>query len=123
MTLPKYEASRNKIYYRYKYRSKQRGIEFTLSKEQFIRVCQNSCHYCGASPTADDSDHNRLNGKWKHNGLDRIDNTKGYLLSNIQACCFSCNKLKSNRDEKDFLSKIAQISIHLGLVGIMDETD
>jgi hypothetical protein len=29
-------------------------------------------------------------------GIDRVDNTRGYALDNIQLCCFACNKAKGN---------------------------
>jgi len=122
MTLPKYEASRNSVYRKYKNRAKIKGYTFDITKEDFTRICENDCHYCGAERVISHS-HKKLNGLWKRNGLDRIDNSKGYLLSNVQACCYRCNRLKSNKDEKEFLSQITRISLHLGLVSIMEDND
>lgn len=122
MALPKYEASRNRVYYKYKIRSVGRGIPFDLSVEQFTTISERRCHYCGAKPSPSKSKtHQNLNGNWLCNGLDRIDNSKGYLLSNVQACCFPCNQLKSSRDENEFLSQITAIAMHLGLACLKDE--
>ena len=110
MTLPKYEASFRRIYRRYRNQSKKRSLDFTLTPEYFRQQCERPCTYCLAPPDNQMKCHERLNGVWKYNGLDRIDNNKGYIEGNVQPCCFMCNKLKSTLDEREFIQHISKIA-------------
>ena len=102
MTLPHGMASLNKRLGKCKRGAKDRGLEFTLTKEQFKAQCEMNCVYCEHEPDNNDLDHSRnLNGAWLHNGLDRIDSNKGYTIDNVQPCCFTCNRLKSDMTEEE----------------------
>ncbi len=58
--------------------AKRRGVEWTLTLEQYVALRQNACHYCGFPlPEA--------------GGLDRIEGEKGYVLGNVIPCCTQCN--------------------------------
>lgn len=108
--LPKYEASFNKIYYYYRKNAKRDGRPFLLTKHEFRQMCERPCTYCNAPPSPPKgTTHARFNGQWKYNGLDRIDSSKGYTMSNVQPCCGLCNQLKSNLDEEVFLQHIKRI--------------
>ena len=110
MALPKYEASFRRVYGKYKSRAKHKGIAFDLDKPMFRHLCEQDCVYCGAIPTPPSPiEHAKFNGIWECNGLDRIDNTRGYVSGNVQPCCTLCNQLKSNLKEKDFLEHIQSI--------------
>jgi hypothetical protein len=41
-----------------------------------------------------------------YNGIDRIDNTKGYTSGNCLACCIRCNKLKGKLS-------LAELEVHI----------
>lgn len=110
MTLPKYEASFRRIYKKYRYRATTKSIDFNLTPEYFRQQCERPCTYCLAPPTNDSEFHNKFNGKWKYNGLDRIDSKQGYVEGNVQPCCFMCNRLKSDMDEGDFIAHIRKIA-------------
>jgi organic radical activating enzyme len=71
-----------------------RGILFTLSEADFERLIIQSCIYCGFHSAS------RLNG------IDRIDNNKGYLLSNCIPCCKMCNVIKNMQHPLEFLDKV-----------------
>ena len=43
------------------------------------------------------------------NGIDRMDNTKGYTLENINACCCECNLIKKNYIYEDIINKFLLI--------------
>jgi hypothetical protein len=58
-----------------------------LSKKDFSDLTQKECHYCG---------------KEGPNGIDRIDNTTGYVLSNCVPCCKHCNYVKGDLSKEDF---------------------
>lgn len=108
--LPKYEASFNRVYTKYKHAAKKKDRQFLLTRHEFRDMCERPCTYCNAPPTpADDINHMKLNGQWAYNGLDRIDSSKGYTMSNVQPCCGLCNRLKSDIDEEVFLNHIKKI--------------
>lgn len=66
----------------YKANAKKRGILVELSFEQFEALIEQPCHYCGSGPAS--------------HGIDRIDNTKGYIQGNVASCCATCNGMKSD---------------------------
>jgi 5-methylcytosine-specific restriction endonuclease McrA len=49
------------------------------------------------------------NGDCHYSGIDRKDSSKGYILSNVVSCCFTCNKAKGTMSEKEFLEWIDRI--------------
>lgn len=115
MSLPKYEASFRRVFRKYKYGAMKRKIDFDLDSNTFRVLAEKNCVYCGAKPTPPNNKaHDKLNGAWEYNGLDRIDNNKGYIKGNVQPCCTKCNKLKSNLEEKDFLDHIQTIVSYRG---------
>lgn len=75
----------------YKYKAERDGLYFQLSPEEFSDLTGKVCNYCGDYPK------NICKGyrdSYVYNGLDRVDNTQGYLLSNVVPCCEICNKAK-----------------------------
>lgn len=105
-------------------------LEFSLTKKQFETLIFENCYYCGGGLS------NCISIKYKtgdsfgfiYNGVDRVDNTKGYSLSNSITCCKWCNQAKSDRSvsefvewgktfvdyqhNKDTLSKLSKIPLH-----------
>ncbi len=79
----------------YKSGAKQRGLEFSLTKEQFESYWKKPCFYCG--------------DKIETIGLDRIDNSKGYTLDNIVPCCKTCNNMKKDLSQEEFISQCKKI--------------
>ena len=73
-------------YSRLKYQAKRRGLEFSLTREDFSDIRDGAaCHYCGGSlPNFGYA-------------LDRKDNSRGYTRENVVPCCEICNTVKSNR--------------------------
>jgi len=43
-------------------------------------------------------------------GIDRIDNSKGYIEGNMVPCCKICNWMKSDKSSIDFIQKCKDIS-------------
>ena len=77
---------------RYKFKAylsalQKRKLTWNLSTEQVKVLFDSDCHYCGV-PAADSP---------SGNGIDRIDNTKGYEPDNCVPCCIECNRVKLNR--------------------------
>lgn len=86
-----YDADFNRYFRNLKRGAANREYEFSLTREQVYPLIQQDCTYCGVSPI-------------KRNGLDRVDNEKGYTLDNIVPCCEDCNRAKLTRTAEEFLS-------------------
>mgnify|MGYP001595998668 CR=1 FL=1 len=83
------------MFYLYKGSAKNRRIVFDISEEFFKEMIQKDCVYCGH--------------KSERNGLDRIDNKKGYVEDNLSPCCFRCNQMKGKLTVDEFLNHIMEI--------------
>lgn len=106
--LPKGEANLNNMIRAYKAGAKKRNLVFELTREQFAELTKQKCFYCGVKP------HNIINypqsnGEYIYNGIDRIDNTKGYIIDNCVTCCFACNQWKQAYTQQEFLMRIKLI--------------
>lgn len=78
-------SSTDSLFKAYQYRVKHgspktRGLTFELSFEQFAELVNSKCHYCGKEP---------------RNGVDRVDNTRGYVTDNVVPACLPCNVRKA----------------------------
>jgi len=89
----------------YKSRAKGRELEFTLSKELFNKTTNEDCYLCG-------KESNIIH----KNGLDRFDNSKGYIETNIKSCCGNCNFIKKDYDYDVFKDKCKLIYCNKGHV-------
>jgi|688.fasta_scaffold848642_1 hypothetical protein len=80
----------------YKRGALRRGYSFNITIEQFNTFWDTSCHYC--------------NEPIKGIGIDRIDNTIGYVHDNLISCCTLCNFMKHNTNYKEFIDRCIKIS-------------
>jgi len=98
------EASLKWIFQSYKRNAKNRNIPFSLNIEEFRRITSQLCFYCGTPPSNQIKDHiKRLNGVYTFNGIDRIDNSQGYVINNVVPCCKTCNYAKRKMSVEEFL--------------------
>lgn len=76
--------------------AQKRNLVWNLSDEQAKELMDANCYYCGAIPANGNSErcHNIFNGVYLYNGIDRIDNTQGYVKNNVVSCCKTCNYAK-----------------------------
>lgn len=102
------ESSFNTVYYRYKYQAKRKNREFSLTKEEFKKLTQGLCDYCGQHPITSFKGH-RSNGEYIYNGIDRIDSNLGYTYSNSKTCCEKCNRMKLDLSLQEFRDQIRNI--------------
>lgn len=96
---PKRNGNNNKMYVTskfsiYKSGAFARNYEFKLTIHQFNDIISKDCFYCG--------DSNKI-------GIDRVDNTIGYIYENCVPCCEICNRMKLNYTKELFLSHIEKI--------------
>ena len=90
------ENSLNGRYRSYKRNAKQRNIEFNISKEDFAKLVSDKCRYCGEYGNP-------------YNGVDRVDNAKGYTASNCVPCCEWCNKIKMTHTMEEMVDHIKKM--------------
>ena len=73
----------------YKLAAVKRGYAFKLKQAEFISLLHKPCHYCNNIAT----------------GLDRVNNKKGYLSSNVVPCCKLCNFMKGKMEQEEFIKQ------------------
>jgi hypothetical protein len=83
----------------YRTNAKKRGLDFLLSKDEFLRIIKMDCFYCGLPPMP-------------MNGVDRKDNSYGYIEGNCVPCCARCNVMKMDSSVEDFLRHCIEIVHH-----------
>lgn len=93
---------------RYRRSAKERGVQFLLTISQFFEITQRNCHYCNCLPVARHDDGRDFNA----NGIDQVTAGKGYTLSNIVACCPTCNYAKGDMTELEFLAWVKRVYNH-----------
>ena len=94
------------VFLTYKYNAKVRGIGFQLLEEKVTDLIHGSCHYCGFALPILRPDLQ----KFACNGIDRINNTQGYVEGNVVTCCKICNHAKAALSETDFLDWAARLA-------------
>jgi len=101
IVLPTSNTIFNRLFREYKTSAKNRNFEFKLTKKEVINLLLGDCVYCGSEPY---NTKTIANGKIcvNVNGIDRVDNKKGYILENCFSCCKRCNYMKHNYTVKEF---------------------
>ena len=107
-SLPKGVAYFNALVSMMKGNAKTRSLEWQLTREQVRHLTKRSCHYCGAEPSQVLSSR-KYSGTYAYNGLDRVDNDKGYTIDNVVPCCFVCNRAKGNLTTGEFYAWIERV--------------
>ena len=79
-----------------KSKAKTRNLEFSLTYQEFLMFDGKPCYYCDSPKVSI--------------GLDRTDNTKGYTLSNVVACCKQCNIMKQFFSKQAFIERCQLVS-------------
>lgn len=117
-------ASYNKKFRQCKENAIRRQIKFELSFEQWKELVCKNCLYCGIEPSLwnmyMDKDGQKRSGSVTKdgaikaniyiNGVDRADNSVGYVLGNCVPCCRTCNVMKMTLSQKQFLEHIRKIA-------------
>jgi len=105
--LAKQDGGYRSIFSSYRQNAKARKLSFNVDFDYALNIIKSNCHYCGIEPS---NTYMKSYYNVKYNGIDRVDNTKGYENNNIVACCKMCNIAKNNNSEQDFLNWITRIS-------------
>lgn len=98
------------LYRVYERSAAARNLKFSITFKDAVLLFKQPCYYCNVSPfriwksKVKDGQANEV-----YNGIDRIDNTKGYIKNNVVPSCTYCNYAKRDRTVKDFLNWVDQI--------------
>lgn len=98
------------IYRAYKNGAKKRDREFDLDVDSFISLLKGDCYYCGIHP---ENVYSKNYYDVTYNGVDRIDNEKGYTNENSVSCCKMCNISKNNNTKEYFINWIERAYINI----------
>ena len=113
ITLPEGEAAFNKLIGSMKSNARDRGYEWALTKEQVRILTKQDCRYCGVEPRQV-ARGSGMNGDYIYNGLDRVDNDRGYEVGNVVPCCGVCNSAKRARTLDQFRVWSRNLYEHFG---------
>jgi hypothetical protein len=97
---PELFKSCGQSYNTYKLSAKQRGYEFNITEELFNSTTKMCCYLCG-----------HYDEKLR-NGIDRFNNSIGYLDNNIKPCCNVCNLMKYKYSFDELMNKIKLIYVN-----------
>jgi hypothetical protein len=105
--LAKEDGGYRSIYSSYKRNAITRNLNFDIDFDFTLNIMKSNCYYCGIEPS---NIYKKSYYNVKYNGIDRVDNSKGYNLDNIVPCCKMCNVAKNNNSQNEFLNWIKRIS-------------
>lgn len=100
---------KTQIFCRYRLGAKTRNLKFNITREELITLSQNPCYYCGKLHSNYMNIPNGHSEGWYYNGIDRVDNNKGYTLDNCVSCCQQCNQSKRDYSKDNFMKWIKQV--------------
>lgn len=92
--------------YRYRSRAKKKNIPFNLTEIDYMDLRMGDCYICGKKASIAHM-----------NGIDRIDNDRGYeveditngIENNCASCCSECNYMKGSYSYEAFINKVYDI--------------
>lgn len=106
------ESAFNCLLGSYKRSARLRKYSWELTRDEFKELTSQNCYYCGQEPSNVVYERKGYtNGGYKSNGVDRIDNTKGYVVGNVRPCCKQCNLAKNTLNEDEFYRWIANAAM------------
>jgi hypothetical protein len=83
-----------KAYYKeYITSATKKGRDITIHYNTFKELVTSPCHYCNHAPESET------------NGIDRVDNSKGYIKENCVSSCWKCNRIKHAYHQEFFIEK------------------
>jgi hypothetical protein len=91
----KYGVSLSGYFRRYKSSAKKRELAMNINLDNFRELISKPCNYCGENE--------------KQRGIDRVDNSIGYIKENSVSCCKTCNFMKKTMTKEEFLNHINKI--------------
>lgn len=71
-------------YASYRSRAEKKELAFEITHDDYKTITHQECYLCG-----------KLTNQSHTNGIDRVDNARGYVLDNCRACCRECNHMRN----------------------------
>jgi hypothetical protein len=100
------QPNRNQVYWKYKYQATIRKLEWSLTDDEFKILTSSNCHYCDDPPK-------NCCRRITYSGIDRKNNSQGYITGNVVSCCKICNHMKGSMSYEDFITSILKMAKHL----------
>lgn len=88
----------------YRANARRKNLQFDLNIDEFKEITSKNCYYCNIKPSNRNQRHKYI---YYYNGIDRVDNNKGYIKNNIVPCCTQCNT-KKGAITLDIINKILE---------------
>ncbi len=106
--LPGGLANARSLFSSYKWIARKKGRDWEIDFPTFVSITSSNCYLC-QSPPAQIKAGGRRHGPYVYNGVDRVDNTKGYILGNVMPCCKACNTLKGEKPLPEIFKHLQKI--------------
>lgn len=102
-------------YRKYKSHINRTGRANEITQEDWIALVKSPCEYCGSEPHGERHlpSNRRIDGRKPTaflGGIDRIDSSLGYIISNVVSCCWECNRSKNNMSIEEWLNQIEHLA-------------
>lgn len=104
-------STKRYLYNLYRKGARRRNYTYELSFQETIDLTSQNCYYCGIAPYKI-IDRDDYFGSYTYNGIDRIDNSKGYSVENCVPCCFVCNRAKGIMTQEQFKEWVDSLYNH-----------
>lgn len=78
--------------------AKARGIEWDLLRSEVFNLLASPCAYCGSANA---------------NGIDRLNNDRGYTAANAVPACGTCNIMKNTMATGEWMDHMRRVLLHL----------
>jgi hypothetical protein len=117
--LPNDLGMKRAVFKNYQRAAARRGHAFDLSEDDFVKMIDQPCFYCGQKPSSI-FNYSKYTKKSKdrklfYSGVDRVDNSKGYSRYNCVPCCAICNQSKAQLSINDWKSWIIKVALAMKL--------
>ena len=115
LKLPAGDAGLRELYRSYYRDAKRRSLPFELDLEEFRNLVIQPCYFCGAVECQTKYSRGKTTNRgyqqsaFKYTGIDRLDNSYGYTLTNSKPCCNTCNIAKRCQTEAEFEEWIGRV--------------
>lgn len=99
--------------YRAAARRRRQPVPFSLSRVECTTLFFSDCFYCGRKPSGKLSTTSGVYKRWRYNGIDRLDPSRGYVTDNVVTACKDCNYAKASRTRRQFRVWIQRTYHHM----------
>jgi len=89
---------------------KEKKLKCSIKVSDVQDLIFQNCHYCGSEPSIPRKGWQKTTGAIiLTNGIDRKNNSIGYIKENCLPCCTRCNYMKREMNYEEFLTYIGKI--------------